>query len=123
MKAYAKVSHRFNSGNNLSATSFRPAETTYEGFITLMKDSLIPLMSNIKSMSISNKPTCASILNDFVNYSASDYADVVVAFYEGAIYECLRTADAPHFYNQPTSRPTPFGASGYFKNAATSLSA
>lgn len=123
MKAYAKGNHRFNSGNNLSATSFRPAEDTYEGFIDLMKNSLIPLMSNIKSMSVSNKPACATTMNAFSGYSASPYADVVVAFYEGSIYECLRTADAAHFFTQPTGYATPFGASGYFANAATVFSA
>ena len=123
MKAYAKGNHRFNSGNNLSATSFRPAEDTYEGFIDLMKNSLIPLMSNIKSVSVSNKPACAVTMNAFSGYSASPYTDVVVAFYEGAIYECLRTADAPHFFTQPTGYATPFGASGYFANAATVFSA
>ena len=123
MKTYAKGNHRFNSGNNLNGANFRPSAETYEGFIALMKDSMIPLMTNIKSTSVSNKPACAAIFNTFSGMSTSPYADVIIAFYEGAIYECLRTGDAMHFYTQPSSYSTPFGASGYLKNAATSLSA
>lgn len=123
MREYAIGNARFNGGHNFTSV-YRPSAADFEGFIELMREKLIVLMKNIKSMSISNKPTCAAILNEFSSYTASStYADVVMAFYEGSIYECLRTSDAAHFYTQPSTYSTPFGASGYFKHAATSLSA
>ena len=125
MREYAVTQNHFNSGNNFSANSFRPDATTYEGFVALMKDSLIPLMSNIKSTNtaVPNKATCAAIFTNFASMNASPYKDVVVAFYEGTLVENLAMKYTMQIMTQPTAHPTPFGNSGYFKNAATILSA
>ena len=125
MREYAITQNYFNSGNNFSANSFRPDATTYEGFVALMKDSLIPLMSNIKSTNtaVTNKATCAAIFTNFASMNASPYKDVVVAFYEGTLVENLAMKYTMQIMTQPTAHPTPFGNSGYFKNAATIVSA
>ena len=123
MKAYAVGNHRFNSGNNLSATDYRPGAGDYADFIDLMKESLIPLMCNIKMTGISNKAQSAVILDNLSGLSTEVYSDVIVTFYEGSLIDCLILRDGPHFAMQPTTNPTPWGASGYLKNAATILAA
>ena len=123
MKVYAAGNHRFNSGNNLATVNFRPSADNYVGFINLMKDSLIPLMSNLRATGLSNKVQMSAILDSLTDESSSVYSDVIITFYEGSIYESLRMADGPHFYTQPTGYATPWGASGYLKNAATILAA
>ena len=123
MKAYADSNHRFNSGNNLSATGYRPGAGDYADFIDLMKESLIPLMSNIKMTGISNKAQSAAILDNLSGLSTEVYSDVIVTFYEGSLIDCLILRDGAHFAMQPTTNPTPWGASGYLKNASTILAA
>ena len=123
MKAYAVSNHRFNSGNNLAAANYRPEASNYADFIELMKEYLIPLMSNIKSSGVTNKPLCSAIFDTLSGFSAVDYSDVIVSFYEGTLFDLLALGDMAHFAMQPTSKPTPWNASGYLKNAATILAA
>ena len=123
MKVYAVSNHRFNSGNNLAAVNFRPEASNYADFIELMKEYLIPLMSNIKSSGVTNKPLCSAIFDTLSGFSAVDYSDVIVSFYEGTLFDLLALGDMAHFAMQPTSKPTPWNASGYLKNASTILAA
>ena len=120
---YAVSNHRFNSGNNLAAVNFRPEASNYADFIELMKEYLIPLMSNIKSSGVTNKPLCSAIFDTLSGFSAVDYSDVIVSFYEGTLFDLLALGDMAHFAMQPTSKPTPWNASGYLKNASTILAA
>ena len=123
MKAYAVSNHRFNSGHNLAAANYRPEASNYADFIELMKEYLIPLMSNIKSSGVTNKPLCSAVFDVLSGFSAVDYSDVIVSFYEGALFDLLALGDMAHFAMQPTSKPTPWNASGYLKNASTILAA
>ncbi|MCR5692934.1 MAG: hypothetical protein K6G74_03065, partial [Bacilli bacterium] len=125
MKAYAQGANYFT--NNLSSTNFHPNANNYEHFITLMKESILPLLANIKPAGfggVTSKPMVASIFEDFgLNYQSLPDADVVVAFYEGTIYEFLAGNYSSTIGTQPSSHGTPWGSNGYFAHAASVVSA
>ena len=125
MKEYALACHYINGGNNLSLTDFRPDETTYRDFVYGMRDSIIFLLKNVKPSGVTNKADVVETFEDFANANALGvpFSDVLVAFYEGTIYENLKYHDSTNFNNLPTQRPTPWGANGYFQRTADIISA
>lgn len=109
-------------GNITPSSLYEPNASNFQGFISLTRGTLIPLLKDLQITGLSNTTIAATRLDGLANTAIdSPYKDVISSYYEKAIYEALLANMSASFLAQPSTHGTPFGAGGYLRNAAIIL--